>query len=91
MNTQMLFNKSLKSLLTFCARTFLINVRPIRRLSFKGAHPGVKRMLVWTYEEGTWDGRVYSSVADVSWVLSGPPPPPSHPHPLSLQEPTGNL
>ena len=32
-------------------------------------------MLVWTYEEGTWDGRVYSSVADVSWVLAGPPPP----------------
>ena len=60
---------------------FLINVRPMGRLLFKGARPGAKKMIVLAYEEGTWDGRVYSSIADASWVLSGPPPSPHPPHP----------
>ena len=29
-----------------------------------------KEMLAWTNEEGTWDGIVYSSIADASWVPS---------------------
>ena len=49
-----------------------MNARSKGRMSFKGARPVVKGILVWIYKEGTWGGRVYGNIVDATWVRSGP-------------------